>query len=122
MANNRIAIAGITGKLGQRIALHLLQASPTVTISGYCRTTFRLPQVLLSDPRVSITKGFSDEYGKIRQAIRGCHTVICAYNGASDFMVQSQRMLIDACEAEDVARYVASDFVSSCRVGDKIVY
>ena len=111
MSTERIAIAGITGKLGQRIAFLLLQASPNVTISGYCRTTFKLHQSLLSERRVVITKGFSDEFGKVCQTIRGCHTVVCCYNGPTDFMVLSQKLLIDACEAERVPRYIASDYV-----------
>lgn len=42
--------------------------------------------------------------------MRGCDVVICSYLGADALMIDGQKLLIDACAAEGVPRYLASDF------------
>lgn len=104
-----VAIAGITGKLGQLIAKAVL-GYPQAKIQGLCRDKSKLSTEISSDPRVTITQGASDDPATARKAVQGSDVVICAYLGPNDFMVQSQKTLIDAAEAEKVPRYIASDW------------
>lgn len=46
----------------------------------------------------------------LRAFVRGLDVVVCAYLGDNTLMVDGQKALIDACEAEGVPRYVASDW------------
>ncbi len=115
-----VAIAGITGKLGQLIAKAVL-GYPQANIRGFCRDQSKLSPDLSSDPRVTILQGSSDDPAAARKAVQGSDVVICAYLGPNDFMVQSQKILIDAAEAEKVPRYIASDWAldyTKLKLGD----
>lgn len=94
-----VAIAGITGKLGQLIAKAVL-GYPQANIRGFCRDQSKLSPDLSSDPRVTILQGSGDDPAAARKTVQGSDVVICAYLGPNDFMVQSQKILIDAAEAE----------------------
>lgn len=115
-----VAIAGITGKLGQLIAKAVL-GYPQANIRGFCRDQSKLSPDLSSDPRVTILQGPSDDPAAARKAVQGSDVVICAYLGPNGFMVQSQKILIDAAEAEKVPRYIASDWAldyTKLKLGD----
>jgi hypothetical protein len=116
-----IAIFGPTGQLGLLITNAILKASSTAVIHAYARTPSKLPTHLNPNPRVKLFQGDSDNVPAIREAMRGCKTVICAYLGDMDFMFSAQKTLIDACEEESVPRYIASDWSLDYRaleVGD----
>ena len=115
-----VAIAGITGKLGSLIAQSLL-TYPRSHIRGLCRNPTKLSPSISSNPRVSITQGPSSDLAVARTFVKGSDVVICAYLGDNDFMVDSQKLLIDAAEAEQVPRYIASDWAldyTKLKVGD----
>lgn len=105
-----IGIAGITGKFGRSVARHLLATNPELSLRGYCRNPAKLPSTLSSSSRVTIHQGNSDDPAAVRGFVKGCDVVICSYLGDNTLMTDGQRVLIDACEAEKVKRYVASDY------------
>ncbi|KAF3011740.1 hypothetical protein E8E14_010676 [Neopestalotiopsis sp. 37M] len=104
-----VGIAGITGKFARLVVNHLLK-EPNVQIRGYCRNVNKLPEELRAAPNVTIIEGEATETDKLRQFARGCDVVVCCYLGDASLMVEGQKRLIDACEAEGVPRYVASDY------------
>ncbi|KAI8965324.1 nmrA-like family protein [Daldinia sp. FL1419] len=102
-----VGIAGITGKFARELASILLKY-PNVTIKGYCRNPSKVPQSLSS--KVSLVKGDAFDTTAIRSFAAGCDVVVCCYLGDPKLMVDGQKALIDACAAEGVPRYVASDW------------
>lgn len=104
-----VTIAGITGKLALQITKYLLE-SPSVHINGLCRDPTKLPSSITTNPRVTIFQGTATDTEGIRKALHGTSVAICCYLGDNDFMVSGQKTLIDACIAEKVPRYIASDW------------
>lgn len=102
-----VGIAGVTGKFARELAGALLK-NPDVTIKGYCRDPSKVPQSLSS--KVSFAKGDAFDTSAIRPFVSGCDVVVCCYLGDNKLMVDGQKLLIDACAAEGVPRYVASDW------------
>lgn len=109
MTSINVGIAGITGKFARSVVRSLLK-NPEVKIQGYCRDPSKLPSTLLSSPRVSITQGQSDDRTALASFVKGCDVVVCCYLGDHSLMIDGQKLLIDACEAEGVRRYLASDY------------
>lgn len=114
MTVQTIGIAGITGKFALCVLNHLLQI-PFISIRGYCRNPNKLPQKLLSSPRIRITQGDSTNDAALRAFAKGCDVVICCYLGDNALMTDGQMKLIDACESEGVPRYIASDYTLDYR-------
>ena len=110
-SHSRIAVAGITGKLGTLVAQSLLSHTPEVDVVGYCRSASKVDASIAKHPRLHVFEGSSSDLAKIRNAIKGCDAVVCCYLGPDDFMFDGQKLLIDACIAEKVPRYIASDYV-----------
>jgi hypothetical protein len=104
-----VAIAGITGTLARLITNHLLKHL-NVHINGLCRTPSKLPNYLRSDSRLTLFQADSNNTKVIREAVRKADVVICCYLGDNTLMVDGQKTLIDACIAEGVPRYIASDY------------
>lgn len=104
-----VGIAGITGKFAGLVVKHLL-AAPDVQIRGFCRNASKLPSDLRTSPNVAIVEGDATDMGKLRQFARGCDVVVCCYLGDNTLMTDGQKLLVDACDTENVARYVASDY------------
>lgn len=104
-----VAIAGITGSLGRLIAEYLL-AKPNVRVHGLCRTPSKLPSQLRNERRLTIHTTSSTDITALRAAVHGAHVVICCYLGPPSLMVDGQKLLIDACIAEGVPRYIAGDW------------
>ncbi|KAI1208539.1 nmrA-like family protein [Annulohypoxylon truncatum] len=102
-----IGIAGITGKFARELTSILLK-NPHVAIKGYCRDPSKVPQSFTS--KVSLVKGDAYDEPAIRSFVAGCDVVVCCYLGDPKLMEDGQKLLIDACAAEGVPRYVASDW------------
>ncbi|KAI2462791.1 nmrA-like family protein [Annulohypoxylon bovei var. microspora] len=102
-----VGIAGITGKFARELTSILLKNS-NVTIKGYCRDPSKVPQSFSS--KVQLVKGDAYDEPAIRSFVAGCDIVVCCYLGEPKLMVDGQKFLIDACAAEGVPRYVASDW------------
>lgn len=110
MSVSTVAIAGITGKLGTLIAQAVLTTS-NVSIRGLCRDKSKLaPELQAFVDRITIVEGGSTDLSAARHAVRGSQVVICSYLGSDDLMINGQKVLIDACVAESVPRYIASDY------------
>ncbi|KAJ5876568.1 hypothetical protein N7455_000033 [Penicillium solitum] len=104
-----VGIAGITGKFARLVGNHLCK-SPNVQIRGLCRNASKLPQQFRESPRVNIVQGESSDLETLRSFVGGCDVVICCYLGDNNLMIEGQKLLVDACELENVGRYVASDY------------
>ena len=112
-----IAVAGVTGKLGSLIATYLLEF-PDVVVHGFCRSPEKVsPSLTNNTERFKLFSGSASSLDDARKAITGCKTVICAYSNYADltFFFEGQKVLIDACEAEGVDRYFASDYTLDYR-------
>ena len=109
MAITTIAIAGLTGTLGRLIAKHLLKHS-NIRINGLCRDPSKLPVHIRTDTRVTLFQADATNVEAIRKALQDAHVAICCYLGDNNLMVDGQKTLIDACIAEGVTRYIASDW------------
>ncbi|KAI0415242.1 nmrA-like family protein [Xylaria grammica] len=104
-----VGIAGITGKFASFILGNLL-AQPNVDVRGYCRNSSKLREDLRSSSRVSIVEGDASDMDALRRFAKGCDVVICCYLGDDTLMKDGQKLLVDACEIENVPRYIASDY------------
>ena len=104
-----VGVAGITGKFARLVVKNLL-AVPNVNIRGFCRNPSKLPEHLQSSRRVTIVSGDASDLELLRSFVQGCDVVICCYLGDNKLMTDGQKLLVDACELENVARYFASDY------------
>ncbi|KAF3055184.1 hypothetical protein GL218_07359 [Daldinia childiae] len=102
-----VGIAGITGKFARELTA-ALNEYPDIKIKGYCRDLSKVPESLYA--KVSLSKGDAFDTSAIRSFVAGCDVVVCCYLGDDKLMVDGQKALIDACAAEGVPRYVASDW------------
>ncbi|KAH7121119.1 hypothetical protein B0J11DRAFT_581878 [Dendryphion nanum] len=104
-----VGIAGLTGKFARLIASCLLQ-QPNVAIRGYVRDPTKLPSWLVESDAVHIIRGGAFDTSAARVFAKGCDVIICGYLGNNEFMIEGQKVLIDACSMEGVPRYIASDY------------
>ncbi|KAI4871162.1 nmrA-like family protein [Hypoxylon rubiginosum] len=102
-----VGIAGITGKFARELTAALFQY-PEITVKGYCRDPSKVPQSFAS--KVELVKGDAFDTSAIRSFAAGCDVVVCCYLGDPKLMTDGQKLLIDACAAEGVPRYVSSDW------------
>lgn len=109
MAPTRIAVAGFTSRLAILVTRNLLQKA-NVEVVGICRDPKKVPIDIAEDPRVQTSKAEYTDSTTLREALKGVSACVCCYHGAEALMVEGQRILIDACIAESVPRYLASDF------------
>src|SRR5687767_5682132 len=92
--NNRtIILAGATGKLGQRIAYHLLQKGAMV--KALVRPGSAGPDVeqLRQQGAVIIEVNYTDTQ-QLRKACNGGHCVVSALSGLRDVIVDTQTRLL----------------------------
>jgi nucleoside-diphosphate-sugar epimerase len=109
MSMSTVAIAGITGKLGTLIAQAILTTSQA-SIRGLCRDKSKLAPELQSSPgRITLVEGDSTDISAAREAVQGSQVVICCYLDSNELMTDGQKVLINACVAEGVPHYIASD-------------
>ncbi|CAI0652167.1 unnamed protein product [Colletotrichum noveboracense] len=104
-----VGIAGITGKFGRLVAQHLLK-TPNIELRGFCRTPSNVPRTISESPNVKIYQGGAFDTKEAMSFASGCDVLVCAYLGDEKLMVDGQKLLIDACEANNVPRYIASDY------------
>lgn len=104
-----VGIAGITGKFASLVLEQLLK-SPDVQIRGFCRNASKLSAATKESSRIEVTEGDVYDTDALRKFVAGCQIVICGYLGDNDLMERGQKLLVDACEAEGVPRYIASDY------------
>ncbi len=105
-----IGVAGITGQLGSKVVQSLLSHPSSPQVRGFCRDQSKLHDSLRSNPRLTVVEGSGNDLEAARSAVRGCSAVICCYLGSNELMIDGQKVLIDACVAENVGRYFASDY------------
>lgn len=106
-----VAIAGITSKLAQFIALELLK-SPQVSVRGSCRLIGNLSPTLRNNSRLQLFECPASDRYSLKALVKGCDIVICCYYADNETMVTAQKHLIDLCEEDNVPRYMASDYTS----------
>ncbi|KAI6083684.1 nmrA-like family protein, partial [Hypoxylon rubiginosum] len=102
-----VGIAGITGKFARELTSALFKY-PNITIKGYCRDPSKVPQAFAS--KIALVKGDAFDTSAIRSFVAGCDVVVCCYLGDDKVMTDGQKLLIDACAAEGVPRYLSSDW------------
>ena len=106
-----IAIAGFTGRFARLLTQHLLaKSNQDIAITGICRTPSKVLPEIANDSRVKIVQADVKSLSQLRQGVRGASVAICCYLGDDELMTDGQKLLIDACIAEKVPRYVASDY------------
>jgi hypothetical protein len=116
-----IAIAGFTGKMARLITTSLLRSHPEVQIHGLTRNPSKVPSSLRSNPNIELFEASSDNISALRKGLFGTSACVCCYLGDEKLMTEGQKILIDACIAENVPRYIASDWSLDFRglkVGD----
>lgn len=104
-----IGIAGITGKFARVLTSSLLKY-PDIKVRGYCRDPSKAPKSFSTNPSVALVKGDGFDSHAIKYFVTGCDVVVCCYLGDDKIMTDGQKLLIDICEEQGVARYVASDW------------
>ncbi len=109
MSPIKVSIAGFTGKTATFLTTELLKDS-NIIIHGICRDPSKLPSEIASHPNVKIFTAKVDDAGALRRAVRDTSICVCCYMGDDSVLVEGQKALIDACIAEGVSRYVASDW------------
>jgi hypothetical protein len=111
----KVAIAGITSKLAQRIATEILSKHPNAQISGSSRDTSKLSSTFKDSSRITLINSDPYDASALRTLVRGADVVICCYFADNETMVNGQKILIDLCEEERVPRYIASDYTLDFR-------
>lgn len=115
MATVKISIVGFTGKLARRITANLLKSCPNVEVHGICRSPSNIDKDTASNSRIKLFEADFTDITALRQGVAGTSTCICCYLGDSTLMTEGQKLLIDACIAEKVPRYIASDYTFDYR-------
>lgn len=104
-----VAIAGITGRFGRTLAAELLNKHDVV-VKGLVRDPSKLPESIRSAPALQVVQCDAWDKTGLRSFVKGADVVVCTYAGDDRLMIDGQKLLIDASEAEDVPRYIASDY------------
>lgn len=104
-----VGVAGISGKFARNLVSCLL-TYPDARIKGLCRTASKVDASISSSPHVSLVQGDAFDTAALHALVRTCDVVVCCYLGDDRVMTEGQKALVDACEAENVPRYVASDW------------
>jgi hypothetical protein len=104
-----IGIAGFTGKFARCVVKSILQY-PGVSVRGFCRDSSKLPPSVTTSSRIHIVNGEFNDKDALQSFVTGTDVVICCYLGNEELMSEGQKLLIDACVANNVPRYIAGDF------------
>ena len=104
-----VAVAGVTGRFGRTLTAQLLKRKD-VAVKGLARDPSKLPESIRSASALEVVQGDAWNQAGLRSFVRGANVVVCAYAGDDRLMLDGQKLLIDASEAEGVPRYVASDY------------
>lgn len=113
----KVALAGITGKLGQLIANHLLSCD-NVEVHGIARNPDKLPDHLKSNPKLKLFYSSMKDANSMRDAVKGCSILVSVVLSDPETEVSMQKAMIDACIAEHVPRFMPNDFTIDWRTVD----
>ncbi|RTE72593.1 hypothetical protein BHE90_012993 [Fusarium euwallaceae] len=106
-----VGIAGLSGRFGRLVGEILLKRPASeVKLRGFCREPRKLAKSLSGNSRVEVIQGSAFDSSAARTFAKGCDVVVCCYLGDEKLMIDGQKLLVDACEAEGVSRFVASDW------------
>lgn len=105
----RVTLAGITGDLGARIGLALVAQGATVDAIVRPGTAPDKLAALRALGVNAIVVEMSDA-AALRAAMRGSHCIVSALNGLAPVVIDTQQRLLDAAVAEQVARFIPSDY------------
>jgi hypothetical protein len=106
----KIAIVGFTGRMASLITSSLLKSHPNVEIHGISRSLAKIDKAISSNPRIKLFEASATDTTALRRGLANTSTCICCYLGDATLMTEGQKTLIDACIAEKVPRYMASDW------------
>ncbi|KAM0329340.1 hypothetical protein ACHAQA_004645 [Verticillium albo-atrum] len=109
-----VVIAGISGRFGRCLAWELLK-KPDVVVRGLARDLSKLESGLRSSAALQLTEGDVFDTAVLQKLVKGANVVICTYAGDHQVMIEGQKLLVDACEAEGVPRFFASDYTIDYR-------
>ena len=107
---NKIAIAGFSGRMAKLITDALLRRQPSIKINGIARNIAKIDAAYQSNPNISLFEADSSDTAALRKGLAGVDACICCYLGPDELMLEGQKTLVQACIAENVPRYVASDW------------
>lgn len=108
-SNKTILLAGATGDLGQRIAVHLIYAGATVRAlvrAGSPQTAIAALQKM----GVHIIDVDFNNKAQLVAACSGCSCVVSALSGLRDVIVDVQTDLLQAAIEAGVPRFIPSDY------------
>lgn len=112
ITNNKgktIILAGATGHLGQRIAVHLLHSGANV--KALVRKSTKPEQIAwLADQGVVISEVDFNNPSQLADACRGGSCIVSTLNGLEDVIVGLQTKLLEAAILAGVPRFIPSDF------------
>jgi nucleoside-diphosphate-sugar epimerase len=107
--NNLIVLAGATGALGNRIAVHLLNAGAKVRALVRSGTPVSDVKKLHELGARTVTVDFSD-LSELTSACTGGACVVSALSGLRDVIVDLQSNLLKAAVDSGVPRFIPSDY------------
>jgi nucleoside-diphosphate-sugar epimerase len=104
-----IAVTGATGNLGGRIVKSILKQGAAVR--AIVRTgTARDKSEALTRSGASVVEVDFHELKQVVEACAGASCVVSTLAGLRDVIVDTQRILVDACVKAGVQRFIPSDF------------
>ncbi|KIV95208.1 hypothetical protein PV10_02887 [Exophiala mesophila] len=109
MERHRVVVAGFTSRVAQLITASLLEHEG-IEITGICRDKTKVPSLVSQNPNVTVVEAEYNDKARLGGALQGASVCVCCYFGPEDLMLHGQMILIDSCIAENVPRYIASDF------------
>ncbi|EEU39711.1 uncharacterized protein NECHADRAFT_43674 [Fusarium vanettenii 77-13-4] len=99
-----VGIAGLSGRFGRLVGEILLKRPASeVKLRGFCREPRKLAKSLSGNSRVEVIQGSAFDSSAARTFAMGCDVVVCCYLGDDKLMIDGQKLLVDACEAEGVS-------------------
>ena len=107
--NNLIILAGATGALGNRIAIHLLKAGAKVRALVRNGTSANEIKKLHELGAITATVDFRD-LSELTSACTGGACMVSALSGLRDVIVDVQSNLLNAAVASGVPRFIPSDY------------
>jgi NAD(P)H dehydrogenase (quinone) len=108
-----IAVTGVTGVLGRRVAERLLVAGSDVRIRLVVRDPGRIPQLSGGDIEVVANPdGYADGAG-FTEALRGVHTLYLVSAAEAVDRLEQHRTAVAAAAAAGVRRIVYTSFVGA---------
>jgi NAD(P)H dehydrogenase (quinone) len=108
-----IAVTGVTGVLGRRVAERLLAAGSDVRIRLVVRDPGRVPQLSGGDIEVVANPGGYADGAGFTEALRGVHTLYLVSAAEAVDRLEQHRTAVAAAAAAGVRRIVYTSFVGA---------